>query len=47
MSKLTHFDKDGAARMVDITAKDETAREAVAEGRVYMQPETLALIVDR
>ncbi len=33
--------------MVDITAKDETAREAVAEGRVFMQPETLALILDR
>jgi cyclic pyranopterin phosphate synthase len=47
MSKLTHFDKDGAARMVDITSKDETAREAVAEGRVFMQPETLALILDR
>jgi cyclic pyranopterin monophosphate synthase len=47
MSKLTHFDKDGAARMVDITSKDETAREAVAEGRVFMQGETLALILDR
>jgi cyclic pyranopterin phosphate synthase len=47
MSKLTHFDKEGAARMVDVTAKDETAREAVAEGRVFMQPETLALILDR
>lgn len=33
--------------MVDITAKDETAREAVSEGRVFMQPETLALILDR
>lgn len=33
--------------MVDITSKDETAREAVAEGRVFMQPETLALILDR
>jgi cyclic pyranopterin phosphate synthase len=47
MSKLTHFDKDGAARMVDITAKEETAREAVAEGCVFMQPETLSLILDR
>ncbi len=46
-SKLTHFDQDGAARMVDVTAKEETAREAVAEGRVFMQPETLALILDR
>ena len=33
--------------MVDVTAKDETAREAVAEGRVFMQSETLALILDR
>jgi cyclic pyranopterin monophosphate synthase len=46
MSKLTHFDKEGSARMVDVTAKDETAREAVAEGRVFMQPETLTLILD-
>ena len=47
MFKLTHFDEDGAARMVDVTAKQETAREAVAEGRVFMQPETLSLILDR
>ena len=47
MNKLTHFDEDGAARMVDVTAKEETAREAVAEGRIFMQPETLALILDR
>ena len=47
MSKLTHFDEDGAARMVDISAKQETAREAVAEGYVFMQPETLSLILDR
>jgi cyclic pyranopterin phosphate synthase len=47
MANFTHFDKEGAARMVDITAKEETVREAVAEGRVFMQPETLALILDR
>lgn len=46
MSKLTHFDDAGAARMVDVTSKGETAREAVAEGRVSMQPETLSLILD-
>ena len=45
--QLTHLDEQGAARMVDVTAKDETAREAVAEGRVFMQPETLALILNR
>lgn len=42
--KLTHFDKAGRARMVDVTAKEDTSREAVAEGRVRMRPETLALI---
>jgi len=47
MFKLTHFDEDGAARMVDVSAKQETAREAVAEGRVFMQHETLSLILDR
>lgn len=42
--KLSHIDDTGAARMVDVSAKDETARVAVAEGYVVMQPETLALI---
>ncbi len=45
--QLTHFDEQGAARMVDVSAKEETVREAVAEGRVTMQPETLRLILDR
>jgi len=44
MSGLTHFDDDGKARMVDVSAKAETEREAVARGRVLMQPATLALI---
>jgi len=48
MSKiLTHFDKDGAARMVDVSDKQDTVREAVAAGRVAMLPETLRLILDR
>lgn len=47
MPKLTHFDDEGAARMVDVSGKEETAREAVASGRVQMQPETLRLILDR
>ncbi len=46
MSKLSHFDDKGAARMVDVSGKEETAREAVAEGFVSMRPETLALILD-
>ena len=44
MSRLTHTDEVGAARMVDVSAKAETVREAVAKGRVVMQAETLALI---
>ena len=41
---LTHLDETGAARMVDVSAKPDTEREAVAGGIVYMQPETLRLI---
>ena len=44
MSKLTHIDETGAARMVDVSAKAETVREATAKGRVVMQPQTAALI---
>ena len=44
MSKLSHFDKDGNPRMVDVSAKDASSRKAVAEGSVAMRPETLALI---
>jgi cyclic pyranopterin phosphate synthase len=43
-SKLTHFDADGAARMVEVGAKPETAREAIASGRVAMAPATIAAI---
>ena len=44
MSKLTHFNQAGEAHMVDVGAKDATARRAVAAGRIVMQAETLALI---
>ena len=44
MSTLTHIDASGAAAMVDVSAKDVTQRTAVAEGRVVMLPETVALI---
>ena len=40
---LTHFDSAGQAHMVDVSGKEETAREAVAEGCVLMSPDTLAL----
>ena len=43
-SGLTHFDADGNAVMVDVSAKDETARVATAHGRVLMQPQTLDII---
>ena len=44
MAELTHFDKDGKARMVDVSGKAETERIATAQGSVVMQPATLALI---
>lgn len=43
MTRLTHLDETGRARMVDVSDKPVTAREAVAEGFVRMSPETLAL----
>jgi cyclic pyranopterin monophosphate synthase len=42
--KLTHFDERGAARMVDVAAKDETHRVAVAAGWIRMEPATLSLV---
>jgi cyclic pyranopterin phosphate synthase len=44
LSGLTHFDEAGRARMVDVGAKPDTPREAVAAGQVSMRPETLARI---
>ncbi len=45
--ELTHFDEDGKARMVDVSEKKPTLREAVAAGSVYMKQETIRLIKDR
>ena len=45
MSKLTHLNESGEAHMVDVGGKPATAREAVAEGRIRMQPATLRLIL--
>ena len=47
MSGLTHFDAEGRAVMVDVSAKDETDRIATARGEVRMAPATLARIMDR
>jgi len=44
MAKLTHIGAAGEARMVDVSQKPATERVAIAEGRVVMRPETLALI---
>jgi cyclic pyranopterin phosphate synthase len=44
MPRLTHFDAEGKAAMVDVTDKDVTERTASAAGSVLMQPETIALI---
>ena len=45
MSKLTHINANGEAQMVDVSDKNETAREAKACARVVMKAETLDLIV--
>ena len=42
--KLTHFDSDGQAAMVDVGSKDETHRIARAHGRISMLPATLELV---
>ncbi|MCG6940431.1 MAG: cyclic pyranopterin monophosphate synthase MoaC [Thiohalocapsa sp.] len=44
MAELTHFDADGAARMVDVGHKAVTRRQALAEGVIRMHPETLAMV---
>ena len=46
MSQLTHINAAGEARMVDVSAKAETVREARAEAYVEMQATTLAMIID-
>ncbi|HET9114051.1 MAG TPA: cyclic pyranopterin monophosphate synthase MoaC [Burkholderiales bacterium] len=44
MAELTHFDRHGAAQMVDVADKAETRRRAIARGRIVMRPETLEMI---
>ena len=43
MNRLTHIDDQGRARMVDVSAKPATTREALAVGRIRMAPATLTL----
>ncbi|HEY7807465.1 MAG TPA: cyclic pyranopterin monophosphate synthase MoaC [Croceibacterium sp.] len=44
MNKLTHLDSQGAARMVDVGGKPETARSATATGRIRLSPEALVAV---
>ena len=46
MSRLTHVDDKGKARMVDVSEKDITLREAVASGDILMKPETFRMVVN-
>lgn len=46
MTELTHFDAQGQAHMVDVSDKPATVRRAVAEGRIRMQADILALITE-
>jgi cyclic pyranopterin phosphate synthase len=45
MPKLTHFDKTGRAKMVDVSKKKGTLREAVVRGSVFMNPKTFKSIM--
>ena len=45
MAELTHFDKKGRAKMVDVSKKAETLREAVVRGSIFMRPETFKQIM--
>jgi cyclic pyranopterin monophosphate synthase len=46
MAKLTHFNPEGEAHMVDVGAKPSTQRVAVSEGTIEMEPATLLLILE-
>ncbi len=47
MAQLSHLDAEGRARMVDVTEKDITSRVGVARGKIFMRPDTLAMIVEK
>lgn len=46
MSKLTHIDEHGAARMVDVSGKAVTTRRAVAQGHIFLSPAAIAAVRD-
>ncbi|MBI3661034.1 cyclic pyranopterin monophosphate synthase MoaC [Candidatus Acetothermia bacterium] len=45
-AKLSHLDAHGHARMVDVSAKPDTVRIAIAQGKIVMRPSTLQLILE-
>lgn len=47
MKQLTHFDKQGASRMVDVSDKEVTDRVAIAHAKITMKPDTFRLIMDK
>ncbi len=47
MNKLSHFDEDGKVKMVDVSAKEVTSREAVASAKVLLAKETISAIRDQ
>jgi len=47
MTQLTHFDEQGASRMVDVGNKEITDRVAVAHAKVIMKPETFQRVMDK
>ena len=46
MEKLTHIDENGRPKMVEVSEKPDTLREATAKATIYMQKETLERVVD-
>ena len=44
--ELTHFDKDGNARMVDVTSKNDTHRKAIAKGKIKVSREIFDAVVN-
>ncbi len=44
---FTHLDEKGKAKMVDVSEKPRTQREAIARGAIYMKPETIRMIIER
>ena len=46
MNRLTHLADDGSAQMVNVSAKAQSAREAVASGKIHLRQETLDLIAN-